>query len=167
MAHKFRALSLEFARDCANRLGLSNSWSDTELKSAYRAKSFETHPDHGGNAHDFHAVKEAYDYLCVWGNQVCTPTDVRTTEIHENQSGDPRKNYGTCPKCRGTKINSRLSTVNVSGWIFSCGYCAGTGEVELFNPVLPKMQMGNKNQVRRQKDKKKKSSGRFVDKQYI
>ena len=40
-----------------------------QFKSAYRAKAKQHHPDHGGDAVQFHAVKAAYDYVTHWAPQ--------------------------------------------------------------------------------------------------
>lgn len=45
------------------RLGLGWPFTADDLKRAYRRKALETHPDRGGNAEDFHAVRKAYEAL--------------------------------------------------------------------------------------------------------
>tara|TARA_R110000823_G_scaffold207786_8_gene338324 strand:- start:691 stop:1530 length:840 start_codon:yes stop_codon:yes gene_type:complete len=44
-------------------LGVSKDASAEELKSAYRNKAKELHPDHGGNEDDFKSLNEAYEVL--------------------------------------------------------------------------------------------------------
>ena len=49
--------------EALRELGLNTGFSEKELKSAYRKKSFETHPDKGGSNEDFIRVAEAFDVL--------------------------------------------------------------------------------------------------------
>lgn len=44
-------------------LNLPLSYTEVELKKAYRAASKQAHPDLGGTAEDFKRVKEAHDFL--------------------------------------------------------------------------------------------------------
>jgi DnaJ-class molecular chaperone len=44
-------------------LGVDKSTSLDDIKKAYKAKSKELHPDHGGNAEDFANMKKAFDIL--------------------------------------------------------------------------------------------------------
>lgn len=44
-------------------LKVNSDVDDEGLKSAYRQRSRETHPDHGGSAEAFHEVNEAYQVL--------------------------------------------------------------------------------------------------------
>ena len=46
--------------DPLDLLGLPPHPTADQLKSAYRKKSMESHPDHGGSAERFHAVHAAY-----------------------------------------------------------------------------------------------------------
>jgi hypothetical protein len=42
-------------------LGITAKATDAEIKRAFRQRALETHPDHGGDAEAFRAVKEAYE----------------------------------------------------------------------------------------------------------
>jgi hypothetical protein len=42
-------------------LGVTRSATAEELKAAYHKRALETHPDHGGDAEQFRALKAAYD----------------------------------------------------------------------------------------------------------
>ena len=42
-------------------LGVTRDASAEELKAAYHQRALETHPDHGGDAEQFRALKAAYD----------------------------------------------------------------------------------------------------------
>ncbi|MEO6575604.1 MAG: J domain-containing protein [Polyangiaceae bacterium] len=42
-------------------LGITAKATDAEIKRAFRKRALETHPDHGGEAEAFRAVKEAYE----------------------------------------------------------------------------------------------------------
>jgi len=42
-------------------LGIAPSASLAEIKQAFRKRALETHPDQGGDAEAFRAVREAYD----------------------------------------------------------------------------------------------------------
>ena len=46
-------------------LGLSGSYSEVDLKRAYRNMATRCHPDVGGNADLFNMVNTAYEYLKV------------------------------------------------------------------------------------------------------
>ena len=44
-------------------LGLKKSASQEDIKSAFRGKALETHPDKGGDPEEFRKVREAYECL--------------------------------------------------------------------------------------------------------
>lgn len=46
--------------EIANILGVQRDADQTTLKKAYRTKSKDVHPDHGGDPNDWHKLKEAY-----------------------------------------------------------------------------------------------------------
>lgn len=48
---------------CASRLKLTLPTSREDLKTAFKAAAQESHPDKGGSAEDFRAVKEAHSFL--------------------------------------------------------------------------------------------------------
>lgn len=54
---------LEAALACLDDLGLDETATDRHIKSAYRRKAIEHHPDHGGTATAFKRVKSAYGKL--------------------------------------------------------------------------------------------------------
>ena len=49
--------------EAMQELGLSPNFTEKELKSAYRKRSLETHPDKGGSNEEFVRVAEAYQLL--------------------------------------------------------------------------------------------------------
>ena len=56
--------------DCLKTLGLPEGGVTLkQLKSAFRKKAIETHPDKGGNTEDFIEVKKAYDAIVSAGPQ--------------------------------------------------------------------------------------------------
>ena len=50
-------------------LGLEPSFSAAELKSAFRRRAFETHPDRGGTAAQFLEVQAAFEFLAQYTGQ--------------------------------------------------------------------------------------------------
>ncbi len=50
-------------------LDLKEGCSLDDVKTAYRRKAMTVHPDKGGNAKDFHAIKDAYDWLNKYGTK--------------------------------------------------------------------------------------------------
>ena len=63
---------LDFNKTQADALKLLDLKEDAtldELKDAYRKKAVETHPDKGGNAKTFIAVKNAYEFLVKYGTK--------------------------------------------------------------------------------------------------
>lgn len=51
-------------KGCYDTLGVSPNATTAEIKSAYRRKVREAHPDHGGSAHEFQEITAAYK-LCL------------------------------------------------------------------------------------------------------
>lgn len=51
------------SQQARKELRLSKTYSEKELKSAYRKRSIETHPDKGGSTEEFLKVSEAYELL--------------------------------------------------------------------------------------------------------
>ena len=55
--------------EAMKELGITNpNFSDKDLKSAYRRRSLQTHPDKGGNKDEFIRVAEAFDILSGAGD---------------------------------------------------------------------------------------------------
>lgn len=50
-------------------LGITSKATDTEIKRAFRKRALETHPDQGGDAEAFRAVKEAYEKALIRGRR--------------------------------------------------------------------------------------------------
>ena len=49
--------------DLYNTLGVNKNASDRDIKTAYKKKAMEHHPDKGGNADKFAEVSNAYETL--------------------------------------------------------------------------------------------------------
>lgn len=49
--------------EACNALGLGGTFTEQELKRAYRRKAGVTHPDMGGTSEAFNLVNSAYEYL--------------------------------------------------------------------------------------------------------
>jgi curved DNA-binding protein CbpA len=58
-------------------LGLAPGATRTDVKRAFRACAQTTHPDHGGDAGYFRAVKDAYERL-----RDAVPADARAARVH-------------------------------------------------------------------------------------
>jgi curved DNA-binding protein CbpA len=58
-------------------LGLAPGATRTDVKRAFRALAHTTHPDHGGDAGEFRAVKDAYAAL-----RDAVPADARAARVH-------------------------------------------------------------------------------------
>ncbi len=58
-------------------LGLAPGATRTDVKRAFRALAHTTHPDHGGDAAEFRAVKAAYERL-----RDAVPADARAARVH-------------------------------------------------------------------------------------
>jgi curved DNA-binding protein CbpA len=58
-------------------LGLAPGATRNDVKRAFRALAHATHPDHGGDAGDFRAVKDAYERL-----RDAVPADARDARVH-------------------------------------------------------------------------------------
>jgi hypothetical protein len=69
--------ALSPAGDCYSVLGLAPGATRTDVKRAFRALAHTTHPDHGGDAGDFRAVKAAYQRL-----HDAVPADARSARVH-------------------------------------------------------------------------------------
>lgn len=124
-----------------------------DLKSAFKAAAKKFHTDTSGSdctKEQFIKMKDAYDFLVklegmkfVYYNetQIDGSNLVTTDGIPLSQLGlglGPMKNGRDCEHCKHqgyiefrTAITKRLSYVR-------CHQCSGTGEIELFSPLLPK-----------------------------
>jgi curved DNA-binding protein CbpA len=63
--------------DCYAVLGLAPGATRPDVKRAFRARAHATHPDHGGDAGAFRAVKDAYEHL-----RDAVPADARAARVH-------------------------------------------------------------------------------------
>lgn len=65
MPEEYRRTTIGYlmAREPRKILGLSESFTQEELKNAFRKLAMETHPDRGGNEKDYIAVQKAYEHL--------------------------------------------------------------------------------------------------------
>lgn len=55
--------SFDLTRSAYEILGVDESASDEEIRRAYRRRARDTHPDMGGNAHDFSEVQQAWELI--------------------------------------------------------------------------------------------------------
>lgn len=172
-------------QEALSTLNIEFPFDENALKTAFRIKSKETHPDCGGNDEEFKKVMSSYDLLkgfsqvFVDGNGLVTVEGISLMDLGK---GLPEKNAVKCDACEGlgytTTINRRLISGepcpacsgmgiiwNYLGWgnikewktcqrcqgrgMFSpvyqeknlyhaCTRCNGTGEIEIYNPVLKK-----------------------------
>lgn len=156
-AHSFGgALAVEHAERCASLLGVSLPVSPEGLKAAYRAKAKLHHPDAGGDAETFRRVKDAYDFIANGGALGIT-TNGKAPRPAQTMQGDllvdlgkglgPRINGKTCVCCRGLGYTTERDwRTGAPDFHWTCGHCSGTGEVEMFNPVLPKWRLARTKQ---------------------
>ena len=69
--------------DACRILGVAEGAGMDEIRSAYRRRALETHPDRGGSAEDFIKVQAAYEMLCALGgvqpsaSEIPIPDDLR------------------------------------------------------------------------------------------
>lgn len=97
---------------CAT-LGVTLPIAEGALKSAFRRKSLETHPDQGGNNEDFIQVKEAYDLL------VASDMILRISKKEEQART-------VC----GTLLNKLGKGLSVTKSGVKCEDCSGKGYIE-------------------------------------
>ena len=80
-------------------LGIFRDCSDEAIKSAYRKKARETHPDRDGNARSFAAVKDAYGTLR-------DPVLRRECEDRYRREAE-EFNAVVCDRCFGAQVRAR------------------------------------------------------------
>jgi hypothetical protein len=90
-------------REQAAILGLTIPFTEEELKSAFRTKVFETHPDHGGTKEEFNKVTEANEYLVPFASQEITEKEIQHIEWQriKIEEQEPFKNFIDCNHCGG------------------------------------------------------------------
>lgn len=114
-------------------LRLSYPFTEQELNHAFRTRAFECHPDTGGNASNFIAVKDAYDLLsplCVLANEkdIITQTTIEGDLIFNLGKGlGDLVNSNDCLDCQGK--GWYRSTHTAYGHEKVCPVCDGKGEV--------------------------------------
>ena len=92
-------------------LGIFRGYSDEQIKTAYRSKARETHPDNGGDAREFAAVKDAYETIRdparrrEWEDDYRCRADERGAIVCERCfRAQLRSKAGeTCPRCGATR----------------------------------------------------------------
>lgn len=152
-------LSQEYARSCAAVLGVRLPAPVSEVKQAYRQLAREHHPDKGGDAAAFRRVKEAYDFIIA--NAAQCLGDTATTFVGRTVQGDLLSNLGNG---LGVRVNGKPCTYcagrgyQVSAWrdktsYSTCYTCHGSGEIEMFNPVLPKWRLARTRQGSKPREK--------------
>lgn len=130
--------------------------SEEDIKRKFRILSKIKHPDHGGDAREFQLLKETYDVISsmqgvveIFGtnNSVRVPT--RTSDGYSifdlGRGLSVEKNGVTCGRCNGKGYIEKMEEVNNiflrQSHLYRCFECRGTGEVEVWNPALPKMRL--------------------------
>lgn len=145
-----KSFAADHAARCAAVLGVTLPASTETLRAAHRALVRQHHPDVGGDPSRFKEIQEAYDYLRAYDGG-----DGKTVQVDPNMphwmdvvtaSGDRLVDLG---KGLGPRINS-TKCINClgKGWYkphgqfhLTCHKCDGTGEIEVFNPVIRKMTL--------------------------
>ena len=119
------------------------------LKSTFRAKAMEAHPDKGGTSNQFRDVKEAFDLLLADAGKDVEAVDAMTTvegvdistlgkglRVSASRCADcsgrgyrREVQYSECPSCLGHgNYGSSLSDwLRAFSSQFSCHTCGGTG----------------------------------------
>ena len=134
-------------RDAANLLGLTLPTTENALKTHYKRKSREEHPDtskHPKAAERFMAVKDAYDTL---KKARCFDLDSEDVAITRTEQGDllsdlgkglgPTTNGRPCSSCESTgyttwseRLAERCTDCHQTPdgrWEYTCRRCEGTG----------------------------------------
>jgi len=109
-------------------LQLDYPFDDNSLKSAFRLKSKETHPDCGGNSEDFKKVISAYELLKEYVQEFSNGKGLVTTDgvlLDELGKGLPEKNAAQCKNCNGLGYTVTINNRMISG--DSCPACSGLG----------------------------------------
>lgn len=96
-------------------LGGSAHDSDDELRALYRTAAREAHPDRGGDAVRFVAVREAYD-------SVATPAQRRRLALRNAMAGQP------CAACAATGAQRKQRGLTAATYTL-CNGCDGCGYV--------------------------------------
>ena len=89
--------------------GLSEQFTFKELKSAFRARSFVVHPDHGGTDDEFRFLQEAYEFLQT------KAVHELGQEVHELQTID------------GTPLSELGKGLPITVSAKECDICEGRG----------------------------------------
>jgi len=130
------------------------------LKSAFRRRSHETHPDLNKSENasaEFIKVKEAYDYLLTQGDVILDVSDDSSNAMLYTTDGKSLKDLGNglphtkagvpCDNCFGKGYNEANST---AGWVVCpechghwkqemvCRKCGGSGEFKRGGKVVGK-----------------------------
>lgn len=136
-------------RDASRLLGIPPDASRAEVRSAFRKKAIQAHPDTGRNTADGSAVR---DLIAAY--QILNSSSVERDESNsagravpvnrgrgEASAGRSRRqcrecgnsglrmNVATCPACRGSPLFTTLDVDRVK--VFRCLFCRGRGRVPL------------------------------------
>lgn len=123
---------------------LSVPFSEEDLKNAYKREAKKAHPDVGGTKEAFQKLQDAYTVCSKMisthvGDQATTETGELLSELGKGLGNF--KNGVTCVGCngKGYQMNRRWSlSARDREYASVCYSCKGTGETEIFNPVIPK-----------------------------
>lgn len=159
-------------------LRLNPPFTEQQLKSAFRAKAQESHPDKGGKQEDFIKAKSAFDLLIKDAGQTQQVNTVDGTPLSELGKG-LKVSGRTCKECFGKGYNEYTYTkfcYDCLGWGYRfnklngsikcktcngmgekvdsiartvCFSCKGSGQIALFNPLFIKGSLSQKEYKRR------------------
>lgn len=139
-------------------LGLQRNATEEEIKSAYKRKALEHHPDKGGNKEEFQRVKEAYETLIdpVKRQQYDNPHQPPNLNdlfghpfFHHHQQQSKRKGNKafTCSVTLGDVYTGIVKRFKVKRERLCekcnepCYYCKGTGNITQQMQLGPFMQI--------------------------
>ncbi|WP_132061575.1 ferredoxin Fer [Halorussus amylolyticus] len=92
-------------------LGLDADPDDDELRRAYRERVKEAHPDHGGSAEEFRAVRDAYEQLKAGTTTGPPARDATHADDRDaDESGDGDGDADTDPRSEVTYLNYDVLT---------------------------------------------------------